>query len=45
MGFVLSQKSLDKLKGVHPELVKVVKRAIDITDVDALKTNVPRTTN
>lgn len=34
MGFVLSQKSLDKLKGVHPDLVKVVKRAIDISEVD-----------
>lgn len=34
MGFKLSQKSLDKLKGVHPDLVKVVKRAIELTELD-----------
>ena len=34
MGFVLSKKSLDRLKGVHPDLVKVVKRAIEIAEVD-----------
>ena len=32
--FKLSQRSLNKLDGVHPELVAVVKRAIEITDVD-----------
>lgn len=32
--FKLSQRSLAKLKGVHPDLVKVVKRAIQITEVD-----------
>lgn len=32
--FVLSQRSLDKLKGVHPDLVKVVHRAIQLTSVD-----------
>lgn len=32
--FSLSQKSLDKLVGVNPNLVKVVKRAIEITDID-----------
>lgn len=32
--FKLSQKSLDRLVGVHPDLVKVVKRAIEITTVD-----------
>mgnify|MGYP000916634601 CR=1 FL=1 len=32
--YSLSQKSLSLLKGVHPDLVKVVKRAIKITDVD-----------
>jgi peptidoglycan L-alanyl-D-glutamate endopeptidase CwlK len=32
--FKLSQRSLDKLDGVHPDLVAVVKRAIEITDVD-----------
>jgi len=34
MAFVLGQRSLDRLKGVHPDLVKVVKRAIQITPVD-----------
>jgi len=32
--FKLSQRSLDRLKGVNPDMVKVVKRAIEITDVD-----------
>ena len=32
--FKLSQKSLDRLSGVHPDLVEVVKRAIEITEVD-----------
>ncbi|MGP5201840.1 M15 family metallopeptidase [Psychrobacter aquimaris] len=32
--FKLSEKSLDRLKGLHPDLVKVVKRAIEITDID-----------
>lgn len=30
----LSRASLDKLSGVHPDLVRVVKRAIEITDTD-----------
>ena len=30
----LSQRSLDRLKGVHPNLVKVVKRAIEISKYD-----------
>ena len=34
MSFTLSQKSLDRLSGVHPDLVSVVKRAIELTDVD-----------
>jgi peptidoglycan L-alanyl-D-glutamate endopeptidase CwlK len=34
MVYTLSQKSLDRLKGVHPDLVKVVKRAIELTPVD-----------
>lgn len=33
-GFNLSQTSLDKLKGVNPALVKVVKRAIQISKQD-----------
>ena len=32
--FRLSNRSLTKLTGVHPDLVAVVKRAIDITEVD-----------
>lgn len=32
--FKLSQKSLDRLSGVHPDLVAVVKRAIEISEVD-----------
>ena len=32
--YVLSRKSLDRLAGVHPSLVRVVKRAIEITTVD-----------
>lgn len=34
MPFKLSDKSLEKLKGVHPDLVSVVKLAIDLTEVD-----------
>ena len=34
MTFKLSDKSLSRLQGVHPDLVKVVKRAIEITPVD-----------
>ena len=34
MTYTLSQKSLDRLKGVHPDLVKVVKRAIELTEQD-----------
>lgn len=34
MTFELSRKSLAKLGGVHPDLVKIVKRAIEITKVD-----------
>jgi peptidoglycan LD-endopeptidase CwlK len=34
MSYKLSEKSLRRLDGVHPDLVKVVKRAIEITPVD-----------
>lgn len=34
MSFILSQKSLRRLEGVHPDLVKVVKRTIQITPID-----------
>lgn len=32
--FVLGKRSLDNLKGVHPDLEKVVKRAIELTEID-----------
>lgn len=32
--FKLSRRSIDRLAGVHPDLVAVVKRAIEITPVD-----------
>jgi len=34
MTYRLSQRSLDRLVGVHPDLVRVVKHAISITSVD-----------
>jgi peptidoglycan L-alanyl-D-glutamate endopeptidase CwlK len=34
MTFRLSQKSIDRLSGVHPDLVAVVRRALEITEVD-----------
>lgn len=33
-GFFLGKRSVSRLKGVHPDLIKVVKRAIEITTVD-----------
>ena len=33
-GFKFSQKSLDKMKGVHPDLVSVVKRALELSSID-----------
>lgn len=36
MSFKLSEKSLQRLSGVHPDLQAVVKRAIEITPVDFL---------
>ena len=36
MSFKLSEKSLKRLTGVHPQLQAVVKRAIEITPVDFL---------
>ncbi len=32
--FKLSQRSQDRLTGVHPDLVRVVRRAIELSDVD-----------
>lgn len=34
MGFQLSKRSKDRLSGVHPDLVRVVERAIQISDID-----------
>ena len=34
MAYKLGKKSKERLVGVHPDLVRVVKRAIKITDVD-----------
>lgn len=34
MSFRLSARSLSRLEGVHPHLVRVVKRAIELTPVD-----------
>ena len=34
MTFKLSQKSIDRLSGVHQDLVSVVKRAIEVSEVD-----------
>lgn len=34
MAFSFSQKSLDRLKGVHPDLVRVIKRALSLSTVD-----------
>ena len=43
MTFVLGAKSLARLEGVHPDLVRVVKRAIEITPVDFTVTEGLRT--
>ena len=34
MTYTLSKKSRDRLAGVHPDLVKVVERALEITETD-----------
>ena len=34
MGYKFSQRSLSRLEGVHPDLIKVMHRAISITKVD-----------
>lgn len=43
MTFGLSKRSLSRLEGVHPDLVRVVKRAIQITAVDFTVTEGART--
>ena len=45
MSYKLSSKSLSRLKGVHPDLVKVVKNAIKITNIDFTVTEGLRTLN
>jgi len=32
--FILGKRSIQRLRGVHPDLVKVVERAIQITEID-----------
>ena len=34
MGFCLSEKSQQRLRGLHPDLVRVVHRALEITPID-----------
>ena len=34
MPYALGQRSLDRLKGVHPDLQKVTRRAIELTPID-----------
>lgn len=43
MTFKLSQRSLDRMKGVDERLVNVVKRAIEISEVDFIVTEGLRT--
>lgn len=43
VSFHLSKRSLRKLEGVHPDLVKLVKRAIELTEVDFAITEGVRT--
>jgi peptidoglycan L-alanyl-D-glutamate endopeptidase CwlK len=41
--FKFSKRSLNNLVGVHPDLVKVIKRALEITDIDFAVTDGLRT--
>lgn len=43
MTYALSERSIRRLEGVHPDLVRVVKRAIEITPVDFAVTEGLRT--
>lgn len=43
MTFSLSQRSLSRLVGVHEDLIKVVKRAIEISEIDFCVTEGLRT--
>jgi len=41
--FKLSQRSIDRMKGVHPDLASIVKLAIERTDTDFIVTEGLRT--
>lgn len=43
MAFELSQRSLDRMKGVNPDLVNVVKRAAALSEVEFIVTEGLRT--
>ena len=43
MAFELSQRSIDRMKGVNPDLVNVVKRAAALSDVEFIVTEGLRT--
>lgn len=43
MGWKFSPRSLKNLEGVHPDLVKVVERALEISDIDFMVTEGLRT--
>jgi peptidoglycan LD-endopeptidase CwlK len=43
MGFKFSQRSLRNLQGVHPDLVKVVHSALEVSDIDFVVTEGLRT--
>lgn len=43
MSYKLGKRSLSNLEGVHPDLVKVVKRAIEVTECDFTVTEGLRT--
>lgn len=42
-GFVFGKRSRENLKGVHPDLVKVMLRALELTDIDFMVTEGVRT--
>lgn len=42
-GFKFSKRSLDNLKGVHPDLVAVAKKALELTVIDFIVTEGLRT--
>ena len=43
MSFRLSTRSRDRMKGVHPDLVRIVERAIHLTPIDFMVTEGLRT--